>query len=109
VGTAKSTSSAFSRPAFFIANSNLRTGNRKLVLTILPGTESSGGELTTNGLLRSAGRTTATGREVAVLASGRHEPGRYAVPLRPCMLSSGVYFLRLEAGAEQRVVKVVLQ
>ncbi len=58
----------------------------------------------------------ATGRKVAVLASGRHEPGRYSVPLLPgmlstesCMLSSGVYFVRLVADGQRIVRKVVVQ
>jgi len=58
----------------------------------------------------------ATGRKAAVLASGRHEPGRYAVPLLPgmlstesCMLSSGVYFVRLVADGQRIVRKVVVQ
>jgi hypothetical protein len=62
----------------------------------------------------------ATGRKVAVLASGRHAPGRYSVPLgglghdpksadgfRSCP-APGVHFVRLEAPAVCMSRKVVL-
>jgi hypothetical protein len=48
----------------------------------------------------------AAGRKLAVLAAGRHEAGRYSIPFGPCILSSGVYFLRLEAPAARLSRKV---
>jgi hypothetical protein len=46
----------------------------------------------------------ASGRQVTELASGLHQPGRYSIPLRPrilstdpCILPSGIYFVRLDA------------
>jgi len=63
----------------------------------------------------------AAGRKVALLASGRREAGRYAVPLgglghnpksevgfRLCP-APGVYFVRLEAGSQRLVRKVVIR
>ncbi len=63
----------------------------------------------------------ALGRVVAGLASGLHAPGRYSTSLgglghdpkspsgfRSCP-APGVYFLRLQAGPERRVAKVVLE
>jgi hypothetical protein len=41
------------------------------------------------------------GREVALLASGRHAPGRHVVTWRPGGLAAGVYLLELEADGER--------
>ncbi len=50
----------------------------------------------------------AAGRVVAELASGRHTPGRYSVPLGAA-LPDGVYFVRLEAQGHQAAQKLVIQ
>ncbi|MEO0157727.1 MAG: S8 family serine peptidase [candidate division WOR-3 bacterium] len=50
----------------------------------------------------------ASGRQLRVLAEGKMEAGTYAVDLRAGELGQGVYFIRLTAGRESRVAKVVL-
>ena len=49
------------------------------------------------------------GREVAVLADGRMEPGRYSVEWNASAVPSGVYFYRLQAGTFSAVKKLLLQ
>ena len=52
------------------------------------------------------------GREVALLASGRHVPGRYEVRwnggLQGGNVAAGVYFARLDAGGQHLVRRFVL-
>jgi hypothetical protein len=50
----------------------------------------------------------ALGRRVAVLADGVQAPGEYAAELDGSALPSGVYLVRLEAGAQQATKRVVL-
>jgi hypothetical protein len=49
-----------------------------------------------------------TGQRVGVLASGYAEPGVYKQVWNASDFTSGVYFLRLEAGANIATQKVVL-
>jgi len=48
------------------------------------------------------------GRTVAVLESGEKEAGQYAVRWNASSFSSGIYFLRLEAGTHLLARKVSL-
>lgn len=48
------------------------------------------------------------GRQVAVLVNARQNPGTYAATFDGIGLASGVYFYRLEAGANAAVGKMVL-
>jgi hypothetical protein len=48
------------------------------------------------------------GREVARLADGRHEPGRYSVEWDGASLQSGIYFVRLDAPGVHLARRLVL-
>ena len=48
------------------------------------------------------------GREVAVLADGAHEPGRYTAVLDASALSAGVYVVRLTAGDAARTARLTV-
>ncbi|MGQ9604062.1 MAG: T9SS type A sorting domain-containing protein, partial [bacterium] len=48
------------------------------------------------------------GREVARLADGEYEAGRYRVSFDADRLSSGIYFCRMKAGSFESVQKLVL-
>ena len=50
----------------------------------------------------------ALGREVAVLADGAREPGAYDARVEAGSLASGVYVVRLVAGAEARVRRLTV-
>jgi hypothetical protein len=47
------------------------------------------------------------GQEVATLADGYHDGGKYSVVFDASGLSSGIYFTVLKAGAERRVRRIV--
>jgi len=49
-----------------------------------------------------------TGHEVATLIDGRMEAGQHAALFNARELSSGVYFIRLQSGAQRSMLKVVL-
>jgi len=49
------------------------------------------------------------GREVAVLAEGRHEAGDHEVRFHAGNLPSGVYFYRLETGKSVQTRKFIIQ
>jgi hypothetical protein len=49
-----------------------------------------------------------TGHEVATLIDGRMEAGKHTALFNAGGLSSGVYFIRLQSGAQRSMLKVVL-
>ena len=49
-----------------------------------------------------------TGRQVRILAAQHFSAGEHRVPFDGSALSSGIYFLRMEAGAAVRTQKIVL-
>ena len=48
------------------------------------------------------------GREVAVLADGVREPGRYTAALDASDLRAGIYFVRMQAGSTKLTRRVVV-
>ncbi len=48
------------------------------------------------------------GREITILADGRYPPGQHSVVLHASQLSSGLYFIKLDAGSAVFVQKAII-
>jgi hypothetical protein len=51
----------------------------------------------------------ATGREVRILAQGKHEPGRYNINFNAYTLAQGIYYLKYESGNYREIKKLIVQ